>query len=66
MYKINVGYRVNEHSSKNGIRWEYRGKVLYWTKEVEEWRKTLKSDQVLGIRVTDLETGKIVYEKVKS
>lgn len=61
MYKINVGYKVNERFSKTGVRWEYHGKVAEWEKSVEDWRRGIKSGCIRGVRVTDLETGEIVY-----
>ena len=63
-YKINVSHRVNSKASGSGVKWEYRGKTDDWKEKVETIQKGLGSQKEgTGIRVTDTETGEIVYEE---
>ena len=63
-YKVNKAETVNTRCSKNGIKWRYSGTVENWEKEVEDWLnwRNRYTNQV-AIRITDTETGKIIYEK---
>ena len=64
-YKINSAYPVNKRASKNGIKWEYNGKVEDWKARVEEYhsRKEKGWTKAVGIRVTD-ENGQVIYEEI--
>lgn len=74
-YKINRGYPVNTRASKNGVKWEYGGKktledaqemIKDFEKTIERRRKDRESGYcvMVGLRVTDTETGEVIFEKM--
>jgi len=74
-YKINYAYPVNTKTSKNGVKWEYRGKKTEeemqelktsFEKTIEERKKKKERGYLvaIGLRITDTETAEIVYEKM--
>lgn len=73
-YKINRAYPVNTVASKNGFKWEYGGKrTLEEANELKEWfEETIEKRRedsaagccvMIGLRITDTETGEAIYEK---
>lgn len=74
-YKINSAYPTNKKTSKNGILWRYKGgktpeeakeKIVTFEKEIENAKKfrDLGYCVAVGLRVTDTETGEVIYEKL--
>lgn len=74
-YKINSAYLTNKKTSKNGIKWRYKGektleeakeKIETFENEVETAKKfrDLGYCVAVGLRVTDTETGEVIYEKL--
>lgn len=74
-YKINFAYKVNDAASKKGYKWEYRGKTNDADEVIAEFEKDIpgKLEEIkngvlhvgsVGLRVTDTESGNVVYEKV--
>ncbi len=73
-YKINTAYPVNTSASKNGVKWEYSGKKTFeeaqekkecFEKYMDQNRKNREAGYcvMIGLRITDTETGEIVYER---
>lgn len=65
-FKVNKAVKVNTKCSKNGIKWEYSGKVENWEKVVDDfvnWRNSERWTSMVAIRITDTETGEVVCEK---
>ena len=56
-YKVNIGFRVNTAISASGIKWQYKGKV-----SEQNWEEVYGNRRY--VRITDIETGEIVYEKI--
>ena len=64
-YKINEGVRVNKKTCKAGIMWRYAGKVEDWQEVIKQWdAHRMSRNVVVGIRITDTETGQVVCEKM--
>lgn len=74
-YKINSAYLTNKKTSKNGILWQYRGektleeakeKIVAFEDGIENAKKfrDLGYCVAVGLRVTDTETGEVIYEKL--
>ena len=65
-YKINIAEKVNQNTSKTGIKWRYRGKTDNWKKEVEDWitGKTRYTNEI-AIRISDCETNEVIIEQYK-
>ena len=63
-YKVNNATRVNERCSKNGIKWRFSGKTDDWQTYVDEWLNWHNRwTGQIAIRITDTETGEVVFEK---
>ncbi len=65
MYKLNVAFYCNRQASKKGYRWEYRGKIADYKKNIAYWNEAIKQDVFFGVKVTDLETNEIVFFMTK-
>lgn len=74
-YKINRGYPVNTRASKNGVKWEFGGKktledaqeMIKDFEETIEWRRKERESGycvMIGLRVTDTETGEVIFDKM--
>jgi hypothetical protein len=63
-FKIHVAKTVNTKTAKNGVKLEYRGRVDDWKKTVDDWQSWTagRFTNDLNIRVTDAETGAIIFE----
>lgn len=73
-YKINRAFPVNTGASKSGVKWEYGGKKTW--EEAQETKDCFEKymdrngrirDEghcaMIGLRITDTETGEVIYEK---
>ena len=65
MYKLTVAYYCNTKASKKGYKWEYRGKIEDYKKNIEYWNECIKQRSMFGVKVTDVETNEIVFYKTK-
>ena len=61
-YKANKAIKFLNSKGKWIVKWEYRGKVEDWEKDLE--RIENHEHGFYGIRYTDTETGKVVCEKI--
>lgn len=61
-YKVNLGCRVNTQSSKSGVKWRYSGK--FETLEQATRIYNMNKSNLAGIKVTDIETGEVVFEEL--
>lgn len=71
-YKVNRGRNVNARASKNGIKWEYKGRTDNPQESIEEFEQHIELyrewhnsgySTCMGLRITDTETGRVIYEK---
>ena len=74
-YKINRAFQVNARYSKSGVKWEYGGKkTIEEAQELKDmFERTLEERRqnslkvayclMIGLRITDTETGTVIYEK---
>lgn len=62
-YKINIAEKVNSRSAKSGIKWRYHGKAENFEETIAIYKK-YNGSRFAGVRVTDTETGAVVYEEL--
>lgn len=56
-------YKINKAFKAQGMQWRYKGKTDDWKTVVEEFNKYPTTGD--GIRITDTQTGEIIYEQTR-